>query len=72
METSGLDPEITIRKIAVLPIKLCPPLLLHNDKTLKRTKSPTYYINHELALLKKKKNRPALAGPLGFLLVIFA
>jgi hypothetical protein len=25
METSGLDPEITICKIAVLPIKLCPP-----------------------------------------------
>ena len=24
METSGLDPEITICKIAVLPIKLCP------------------------------------------------
>ena len=25
METSGLDPEITICKIAVLPVKLCPP-----------------------------------------------
>ena len=24
LETSGLDPEITICKIAVLPIKLCP------------------------------------------------
>jgi hypothetical protein len=24
METSGLDPEITICKIAVLPVKLCP------------------------------------------------
>jgi hypothetical protein len=31
METSGLDPEITICKIAVLPIKLC-PLLLHINK----------------------------------------
>ena len=27
METSGLDPEITICKIAVLPVKLCPLLL---------------------------------------------
>ena len=26
LETSGLDPEITICKIAVLPIKLCPLL----------------------------------------------
>jgi hypothetical protein len=25
METSGLDPEITICKIAVLPVKLYPP-----------------------------------------------
>jgi hypothetical protein len=28
METSGLDPEITICKIAVLPVKLCPPQTL--------------------------------------------
>ena len=30
METSGLDPEITICKIAVLPIKLCPLAKLIN------------------------------------------
>ena len=28
METSGLDPEITICKIAVLPIKLCPLIIV--------------------------------------------
>ena len=28
METSGLDPEITICKIVVLPVKLCPLCLL--------------------------------------------
>jgi hypothetical protein len=27
LETSGLDPEITICKIVVLPVKLCPLLL---------------------------------------------
>ena len=26
LETPGLDPEITICKIAVFPIKLCPPI----------------------------------------------
>jgi hypothetical protein len=40
METSGLDPEITICKIAVLPIKLCPlignlPIL--SEKRLERS-----------------------------------
>ena len=29
METSGLDPEITICKIAVLPVKLCPPYYIY-------------------------------------------
>ena len=29
MEISGLDPEITICKIAVLPIKLCPLSLIY-------------------------------------------
>jgi hypothetical protein len=30
METSGLDPEITICKIAVLPVKLCPLIIIYN------------------------------------------
>lgn len=29
METSGLDPELTICKIAVLPVKLCPLSLIY-------------------------------------------
>ena len=28
METSGLDPEITICKIVVLPVKLCPLIIV--------------------------------------------
>ena len=28
METSGLDPEITICKIVVLPVKLCPLIII--------------------------------------------
>ncbi len=45
METSGLDPEITICKIAVLPIKLCPlinKLPILSEKRLERS---WFYIN---------------------------
>ena len=42
METSGIDPEITICKIAVLPIKLCPLIWFLSEKRLERLR---YYIN---------------------------
>ena len=43
METSGLEPEITIRKIAVLPIKLYP-----RKKTLLKKNYIFFYPKNEL------------------------
>ena len=34
METSGLEPEITICKIIVLPFKPCPPIILYGFLTI--------------------------------------
>ena len=47
METSGLDPEITICKIVVLPVKLCP---LIKNKLITNTykhifKKRQFYLN---------------------------
>ena len=48
METSGIDPEITICKIAVLPIKLCPLIVLHklNQRLMKLLAIPDHLISY--------------------------
>ena len=45
METSGLDPEITICKIAVLPIKLCPLNYYKFNLSEKQLERSRCYIN---------------------------
>lgn len=51
METSGLDPEITICKIVVLPVKLCPL----KEKGKERGK--------EIKKRKERHNKERLASP---------
>ena len=52
METSGLDPEITICKIAVLPIKLCPRG--KNKDHLCKKNIHTFIIINKLINLRQK------------------
>lgn len=44
METSGLDPEITICKIVVFPIKLCPPCLPTGEVAAKQIDDFTTFL----------------------------